>query len=140
MAVDAYFDKASGKSIVQTRIVHEYFGAWYHVMKNMARSDRLSEIDLDCGPGLYGTGLQLTPLLVLGPAVTDGSMRNRLVARFPDDNPDHVRALESAIQKIPGIKRMRSQPGFSEQNSALRSPEGDRGKSTSQAATVDDEG
>ena len=38
MAVDTFFDKASDKSIVKTRIVHEYFGAWFNVLKHKARS------------------------------------------------------------------------------------------------------
>src|SRR4051795_5147131 len=96
MAVDTFFDKATDKSIVKTRIVHEYFGAWFHVMKSKARSERLAYIDLYCGPGLYGDGLKSTPLLVLEQATTDEAMLNRLVTLFNDDNPDHVQSLEAA--------------------------------------------
>ena len=112
MAVDTFFDKVSDKSIVKTRIVHEYFGAWFHVLKNKARSDRLAYVDLYCGPGIYGDGSKSTPLLILEQAINDEDMRNRLVTLFNDDNPDHVHSLEAAVNALPGIERMRYKPVF----------------------------
>ncbi len=112
MAVDTFFDKASDKSIVKTRIVHEYFGAWFHVLKHKARSARLAYIDLYCGPGIYGDGSKSTPLLILEQSVNDEDMRNRLVTLFNDDDPDHVCSLEAAVNALPGIERMRYKPVF----------------------------
>ena len=112
MAVDTFFDKASDKSLVKTRIVHEYFRAWFHVLKSQNRSERLAYIDLYCGPGFYSDGFKSTPLLILEQAVNDEAMRNRLVTLFNDDNPDHVRSLESAVKALPGIEQMRYRPLF----------------------------
>ena len=112
LAIDTFFDKASDKSIVKAKIIHEYFGAWFHVLKSKARSERLAYIDLYCGPGLYGDGLKSTPLLVLEQAINDEAMRNRLVTLFNDDSPDHVHSLESAVNALPGIERMRYKPSF----------------------------
>ncbi len=112
MAVHTFFDKASDKSIVKTRIVHEYFGAWFHVLKHKARSARLAYIDLYCGPGIYGDGSKSTPLLILEQSVNDEDMRNRLVTLFNDDDPDHVCSLEAAVNALPGIERMRYKPVF----------------------------
>ena len=111
MAVDTFFGKASEKSIVKTRIVHEYFGAWFNVLKS-TRNQRLAYIDLYCGPGLYGDGTKSTPVLVLEQAVQDEEMRDRLVTLFNDDNEDHVRALQAAVTNIPGIAGLRYRPKF----------------------------
>lgn len=111
MAVDTFFDKASEKSIVKTRIVYEYFGAWFNVLKS-TNNQRLAYIDLYCGPGLYGDGTKSTPVLVLEQAVQDEDMRDRLVTLFNDDNEDHVRALQAAVTNIPGIDGLRYRPKF----------------------------
>jgi three-Cys-motif partner protein len=111
MAVDTFFGKASEKSIVKTRIVYEYFGAWFNVLKSTP-NQRLAYIDLYCGTGVFGNGVKSTPILILEQAVNDEDMRSRLVTLFNDDNEDHVRALQAAVTNIQGINGLRYQPKF----------------------------
>lgn len=107
-----FFDEQSGASAIKAEIVNKYFWAWAKVMINRNKVERLAYIDLFAGPGRYENGASSTPLLVLETALADQELARRLLTVFNDQNPEHIRSLQTAIAAIPGIDGLRNMPKF----------------------------
>jgi three-Cys-motif partner protein len=73
-------------------------------------ADRIAYIDLFAGPGRFKNGQLSTPLLVLQQAIDDDEMRQRLVTVFNDKDEENVRALQDAIDNLPGIEKLKHKP------------------------------
>lgn len=115
MASKKFFDERTDQSEVKARIVQKYFYAWAQViMPTAARGNgRIAYIDLYAGPGRYKDGSASTPLLVLQHAIDHPKMSQMLVALFNDSDGSKTATLESEIDKLPGIEKLKHKPSVS---------------------------
>lgn len=106
-----FFEKHEPQSIIKSRIVSKYFGAWSKIMLGNARPGTLiAYVDLFSGPGRFEDGSPSTPLLVLQHAIENPSLHGRLTTRFNDLNGDMIRQLENEIGALPGIEVLKHKP------------------------------
>lgn len=107
-----FFDERTDESEVKARIVEKYFYAWAKIiMPTAARfGKRIAYIDLYAGPGRYKDGAASTPLLVLQHAINDPQMSQMLVARFNDIDSNKTATLQSEIDALPGIHKLKYKP------------------------------
>lgn len=112
MAEENFFEESTVQSQVKASIVSKYFWAWARVISPSARGrgSSIAYIDLFAGPGRYGDGTKSTPLLVLEQAIADPQLADLLVTIFNDLDSTSTRSLETAIQELPGIDRLRHRP------------------------------
>jgi three-Cys-motif partner protein len=115
MVDNQFFNESSEQSQIKARIIQKYFWAWAKVIiPTVKRHDnRILYIDLFAGPGRYKDGTLSTPLLVLQKAIEDADMREMLVTLFNDADPDNVGRLQSAIDALPGIEKLKHKPEVS---------------------------
>ncbi|MCA9925995.1 MAG: three-Cys-motif partner protein TcmP [Anaerolineales bacterium] len=111
----SFFDEASEQSEVKSLLVSKYFWAWAKVMISAQKryrptTNRIAYIDLFAGPGRYKDGQLSTPLLVLQQAIEDVEMRQRLITIFNDKDIDNANALRNAIDKLPGVEKLKHKP------------------------------
>ncbi len=108
-----FFEEQAEQSLVKTTIVSKYFWVWAKVIMSTVKKKpdgKIAYIDLFAGPGRYKTGAASTPLLVLEQAIADDDMRKLLVAIFNDRDEANSRALEAAIEELPGIETLHHKP------------------------------
>ena len=113
MSTDSFFDESREQSAVKTAIVSKYFWSWAKVMMPQAQrgSDpRIAYVDLFAGPGLYKDGTKSTPLLILEKAIQDEKMSQMLVTIFNDKDDNNLHDLQSAIDRLPGIEKLKHRP------------------------------
>jgi three-Cys-motif partner protein len=112
MGTETFFEESREQSSVKATIVHKYFWAWAKVIMPSAKksSKRIAYIDLFSGPGRYKDGTKSTPLLILEKAIQDENMREMLVSIFNDRDLNNSRSLQSAIDNLPGIDRLKYKP------------------------------
>src|SRR5690242_452307 len=113
MATDNFFDESSEQSAVKTAIVSKYFWSWAKVMMVQVRTrtePKIAYLDLFAGPGRYKDGTKSTPLLILEKAIDDPEMSRMLVTIFNDKDDASVRELQSAIDRLPGVKKLKYRP------------------------------
>lgn len=116
-----FFDKSKEQSQVKSAIVAKYFEVWARVMigaqnqRQQSANPRIAYIDLFAGPGRYSDGTTSTPLLILGKAIQDDVMRQRLVTLFNDKDENNTNSLSQAIGQIPGVDTLKYQPQISTQ-------------------------
>jgi three-Cys-motif partner protein len=117
MSTKTFFDDQKEQSAVKSTIVSKYFWAWTKVITSVQnkydRHDkRIAYIDLFAGPGRYEDNTKSTPLLVLEKAIEDQVMAERLVTFFNDRDPKNVQSLQKTIHNLPGIEKLKHQPGI----------------------------
>ena len=112
---DKFFDERTDQSEVKARIVQKYFYAWANVIMPTAEKSggTISYIDLYAGPGRYKDGSASTPLLVLQHAIDHPKLSRMLVAMFNDADQDKTAILQSEIQALPGIEKLKHKPVIS---------------------------
>jgi three-Cys-motif partner protein len=113
MTTDRFFEESKEQSAVKTAIVSKYFWSWARVI--MPQAERGSEkkiayLDLFAGPGRYKDGTKSTPLLILEKAIEDEKMSQMLVTMFNDKDDSNAQDLQSAIDQLPGIKKLKHPP------------------------------
>ncbi len=111
----SFFNEATEQSEIKSLLVNKYFWAWAKIMistqKRYRPNDaRIAYIDLFAGPGRYENGQLSTPLLVLQQAIDDNEMRQRLVTVFNDKDKKNIRALQKAIDSLPGVDTLKHKP------------------------------
>jgi three-Cys-motif partner protein len=108
----SFFYKISAQSETKARIVAKYFRAWANVVLPSARtrSGKIAYIDLFAGPGRYEDDSASTPILILEQAVAEEDIRKALVSTFNDMNENNSNALQTAIDRIPGIEKLIYKP------------------------------
>lgn len=113
MGTDKFFEESKEQSAVKTAIVSKYFWSWAKVIMPQVRKrpdPKIAYLDLFAGPGRYKDGKKSTPLLVLEKAIVDPEMSQMLVTIFNDKDDDSVRELQSAIDRLPGIGKLKHRP------------------------------
>ena len=112
MAGNSFFDETSDQSLVKATIVSKYFWAWAKVIIPTAKKQdgKIAYIDVFAGPGRYRDARPSTPIMVLEKAIEDRDMREMLVTIFNDKDETHCRALQQAIDQLPGIETLRYRP------------------------------
>lgn len=117
MSTEAFFEESTQQSQVKSAIVSKYFDGWSKVMigvQNRSRQrnadNRIAYVDLFAGPGRYSDGTISTPLLILGKAVEDEELRQRLVTMFNDRDPGNAASLRKAIEELPGTENLKYAP------------------------------
>lgn len=107
-----FFDESGEQSIVKATIIAKYFWAWAKVIIPTAKKngDKIAYLDLFAGPGRYKDGTASTPLLVLEQAIEDPDMCRMLVSIFNDKNDNHAKALETSINGLPNVKKLKHAP------------------------------
>jgi len=112
MHSDKFFEKRTDQSEIKARIVQKYFGVWAKIVTPTAMrgEGRIAYIDLYAGPGRYEDGTASTPLLVLQQAIADPKMCKMLVTLFNDSNKSNTERLQSEINKLPGIEKLKHKP------------------------------
>jgi three-Cys-motif partner protein len=113
VSADSFFEESKEQSAVKTAIVSKYFWSWAKVIMPQARKSRepkIAYLDLFAGPGLYRDGTKSTPLLILEKAVEDEAMSQMLVTIFNDKDDSNARDLQSAINQLPGIEKLKYKP------------------------------
>lgn len=120
MSTEAFFEESRQQSQVKSTIVSKYFDGWSQVMigvQNKSRQriagNRIAYVDLFAGPGRYSDGTVSTPLLILGKAVEDEELRQRLVTLFNDRDPGNAASLRKAIEEMPGTENLKYAPQIS---------------------------
>lgn len=107
-----FFDERTDQSETKARIIQKYFYAWARVIIPTAKKmdGKIAYIDLYAGPGRYKDGAASTPLLVLQHAIADPDMRKMLVTLFNDVDADHSATLQTEIDSLPGIEKLKYKP------------------------------
>lgn len=107
-----FFDERTDQSEVKARIVEKYFYAWANVIMPTAEKGgkRIAYIDLYAGPGRYKDGAASTPILVLQHAINHSKMSQMLVALFNDADRNKTATLQSEIDALPEIKKLKHKP------------------------------
>lgn len=107
-----FFEEQTDLSEIKARIIQKYFYAWANVIMPTAarRGGRIAYIDLYAGPGRYKDDTASTPLLVLQHAISDPKMSKMLVALFNDSDRTNTEKLQSEIDKLPGIAKLKYKP------------------------------
>ncbi len=120
MTTGAFFEESTQQSQVKTAIVSKYFDGWSKVMLSVQNRSqrhnadkRIAYVDLFAGQGRYSDGTISTPLLVLGKAVQDENLRQRLVTIFNDRDVSNAASLRNAIEELPGIETLKYPPQVS---------------------------
>jgi len=110
-----FFDERTDQSETKARIVQKYVYAWANVIMPTVKRQggRIAYVDLYAGPGRYKDGAASTPLLVLQHAIKDANMRSMLVTYFNDVNENHTSTLQSEIDALPGIEKLKYKPSVS---------------------------
>ena len=113
MSTDSFFEESKEQSAVKTAIVSKYFWSWAKVIIPQVRNrpdPKIAYLDLFAGPGRYKDGTKSTPLLILETAIEDPDMSQMLVTIFNDKDDDSTRELEHAIDRLPGIEKLKHHP------------------------------
>ena len=114
MTEDDFFEHPREQSLVKTTIVRKYFSAWANVMINNAKRfkkyDRIAYLDLFSGPGRFEDGAPSTPLEILQTAIANPDLSEMLITYFNDVNPDYSRQLETEINTLEGIEKLKFKP------------------------------
>lgn len=113
MSMDSFFDESREQSAVKTAIVSKYFWSWAKVMMPQARNSTqqmVAYLDLFAGPGRYKDGTKSTPLMILEKAIQDETMSQMLVTIFNDKDDDNAHNLQSAINQLPGVEKLKHRP------------------------------
>jgi three-Cys-motif partner protein len=112
MGTVKFFDERTDQSEVKARIVQKYFYAWANVIMPTAQRNggRIAYIDLYAGPGRYKDGAASTPLLVLQHAIADPKLASMLVTLLNDSNSNNTSTLQSEIDALPGIDKLKHKP------------------------------
>lgn len=116
MAEKGFFEQPRPQSLVKSRVVSQYFGAWSGIMQSVARTStyrgdgRIAYLDLYAGPGYYADGTESTPLLVLKQVLASPYLRDHLVTLFNDKSRTKADSLRQAIAGLPGIDQLRFEP------------------------------
>jgi three-Cys-motif partner protein len=79
----------------------------------MKHDGRMAYVDLYAGPGRYQDGSASTPLMVLETAIADPNLSKLLVTYFNDVNTRNTSTLQSEIDKLSGIEKLRFKPTVS---------------------------
>ncbi|ULQ61056.1 three-Cys-motif partner protein TcmP [Brucepastera parasyntrophica] len=118
MPDNSFFSEQSEASLVKATIISKYFFTWAKVIMgaqdrySFKSENKIAYIDLFAGPGRYEDGSASTPCMILEKAIEDEKICNRLVAIFNDRDIDNVKSLETTINSIPGIERLKYKPGI----------------------------
>lgn len=116
MQNESFFDEQREQSKVKASLVQKYFWAWAKVILGaLARNPRIIEkkivyIDLFAGPGRYKDGALSTPLLILQNAIDDPQISPHLVTLFNDRDENNTNTLQSEIDNLSGIEKLRYKP------------------------------
>jgi three-Cys-motif partner protein len=116
MAANSFFNEQTEQSLVKATIVSKYFDAWSSVIIATQKkypsisSNKIAYIDLFAGPGRYLDGSQSTPLRILQNAIQNPDIRERLVTLFNDKDEENAHSLESAINSLSGIEKLKYPP------------------------------
>ncbi|MEH2508029.1 three-Cys-motif partner protein [Bradyrhizobium sp. AZCC 1578] len=112
VANDKFFDEQLDQSETKARIIQKYFYTWAKVVgpTAKARDGKIAYIDLFAGPGRYKDGAASTPLLVLEHAINDTTLCGMLVTLFNDADANHSSTLQTEIDKLPGIEKLKFRP------------------------------
>ena len=113
MTEKKFFAERTDQSAVKARIVEKYFSAWANVIMPTASSHgegKIAYIDLYAGPGRYKDGAASTPLLVLEKAIEHPKISQMLVTFFNDADKNLTDSLQSEIDALPGIAKLKYKP------------------------------
>jgi three-Cys-motif partner protein len=107
-----FFEERTDQSEVKARIVSKYFSTWAKVvMPTAAKVGRkIAYMDLYAGPGRYKDGAASTPLLVLQTAIDHPQMSQMLTVFLNDVDGNNTSTLQSEIDKLPGIEKLKHKP------------------------------
>jgi len=108
-----FFEERGDQSAIKAEIVQKYFAAWANIVLPTAQKfgeGKIAYIDLYAGPGRYRDGAASTPLLVLEKAISSPSISGALVALFNDMDENNTHTLQSEIDGLPGIEKLKYKP------------------------------
>nr|WP_081670346.1 three-Cys-motif partner protein TcmP [Rhizobium leucaenae] len=108
-----FFEERGDQSAVKAEIVQKYFSAWANIVLPATQQfggGKIAYIDLYAGPGRYKDGAASTPLLVLQKAIESPKISAALVALFNDMDQNNTQSLQSEINALPGIERLKNPP------------------------------
>lgn len=112
-----FFQEQREQSLIKARIVSKYFSAWAKVILSVQKiypqhAQKMAYIDLFAGPGRYDDQSKSTPLLVLETILANNDLSNRVVTIFNDKDTSNIKSLETSINQLVGIERLRYAPSF----------------------------
>lgn len=108
-----FFEERGDQSAIKAEIVQKYFAAWANIILPTAQKfgdGKIAYIDLYAGPGRYKDGAASTPLLILQKAIESPTVSSSLVALFNDMDANNTQTLQSEIDGLPGIERLKYRP------------------------------
>lgn len=112
MSKPDFFEESRDQSLVKATIVSKYFDAWAKVIIPHAKKygSNIGYIDLFAGRGYYNDGTKSTPLVIIGKAIQNLDLRERLITVFNDKDPENTESLTTAIKRLPGISTLKNEP------------------------------
>ena len=110
-----FFEKPDQQNLIKTQMVTKYFEAWANVMLpiHRSRNGRIAYVDLFSGPGRFENGDPSTPLMILQRAIEKPDLCAQLTTTFNDKNPDYAAKLQTEIEALPGIEKLKHRPQVS---------------------------
>ena len=114
---DEFFEQQEVHSEIKTQIVAGYFERWSNIMIAVQNRypqypKQLGYIDLFCGPGQFSDGVDSTPLIIMKQVLKNPILCERLLAVFNDKLEKNTKKLESLVNALPGIERLKFPPKF----------------------------
>lgn len=112
--LDNFFNERTPASEVKANIVTKHFDTWSNIVLKKATNlgQKITYMDLYCGPGRYKDGTESTPLLVLKKAIAKPELAKNLITIFNDEDAENIRDLEQELKNLPGIKTLAYQPAI----------------------------
>jgi three-Cys-motif partner protein len=100
MATRDFFIEQSEQSQIKAKIVNSYFTAWSRVMLSHW-SEKITYIDLYCGPGKYEDGSKSVPLNLIEHTLANNELKKRMLFFFNDIEKTYTQNLEDEIKNLP---------------------------------------
>lgn len=131
-----FFESMTKVSEVKCNLVVSYFDRYAHILTNGA-FDKVSYVDLFCGPGIYDDGSESTPIQITKKVVRSELLCGNVELVFNDSNVCYVDSLRNYVSKIEGIERLRHTPKFFNQDGMRESNHFWSNQSTSSFVFID---
>lgn len=112
---EQFFNESLEQSQVKSVIVEKYFMTWAKVMISTMRryphrEGTIAYVDLFAGRGRYDDGTISTPLMLLQKAIQDPDLCEKLQTIFNDADHTNTQILQTSIQALPNIDKLRYPP------------------------------
>ncbi len=112
----AFFKTAQPHSVLKAEIVSKYVIGWANIIVrgklHFKKEARAYVVDLFSGCGQYEDGTKSTPIKIIEAVLQADYLRDNLILRFNDNEPEMIERLKIHVAALPGIASLRNKIGY----------------------------